>query len=41
MNRLLRTPRTSGPATLAGTLQDVCGLLVVAMLFAIAALVLP
>lgn len=41
MHRILRTPRTEDPATLAGTIQDVCGLLAVALLLAVAALVLP
>ncbi|HWK65361.1 MAG TPA: hypothetical protein VNS34_10495 [Rhizobiaceae bacterium] len=41
MNRLTRTPRTSEPITFAGTIQDACALVVVALLVAAAALVLP
>lgn len=41
MNRLTRATRTSDPVTIAGTIQDLCGLISVALLIAVAALVLP
>ncbi len=41
MTRLLRTPQTSDRATASATVQDLCGLLVVIGLIAIAALALP
>lgn len=38
---LTRTPQTSDPVTIAGTVQDVFGLIAVALLVVVAALVLP
>jgi hypothetical protein len=40
MNRLTRTPHISEPVTIAGTFQDACALISVALLVAVAALVL-
>lgn len=41
MIRLLRTPQTSDPVTTSGTVQDLCGLAVVAFLIVVAVVVLP
>lgn len=41
MSCLTRTPLTEDPITLAGTVQDLCGLISVALVVAAAVLALP